>query len=284
VRGRDDGARRRGARIAFVAGLVVAAAIMLVGWNKVAASPELCSTCHSMGDSVASSGASVHRGVPCLACHTGPGLTGALRYLPTFVREGAATLTGWNLAHGVLKARPCESCHLNLRTAAVTRAAHSGRQACETCHGNVAHPAEPIAPRPVPQASGDPHPADFVQLHGQQVAASPGACSQCHQSTFCQACHFKSTYPHPDNWIPRHGRVEQLRGVQACTLCHPPTFCAGCHGTDIPHDPNWLGEHWRALQDASTSPCLVCHPRTDCTTCHAEHSIHREQDLYRRPA
>ena len=59
--GRDSGeARRWGARVALVAGVVVLAAVMLVGWNKVAASPELCATCHTMDDSVTSAARSVH--------------------------------------------------------------------------------------------------------------------------------------------------------------------------------------------------------------------------------
>lgn len=279
----SDEARRWGARVALVAGMVVVAALMLIGWNKVAASPELCATCHAMDDSVVSAARSVHADVPCLACHTRPGLAGTLRYLPTFAREGAATLTGWNLAHDVLAPAPCERCHADLASSPTTKAAHTGSQACSSCHGDVAHPKNPLLASPAPATSDDPHPQDFVQLHGQQVAANPGACADCHETTFCQACHFRSTYPHPDNWIPRHGQVEQLRGVTACTLCHPPTFCAGCHGTNIPHDPDWLGQHWRTLQDASTSPCLVCHPKADCTTCHAQHGIHREQDLYGGP-
>jgi hypothetical protein len=266
-----------------IAVVVVLVGVTLVAWNQVAARPETCSTCHSMGDSVATASGSIHGDVPCLACHTRPGVIGALRYLPTLVREGVATLTGWNLAHGILRARDCRSCHTDLTSTTAARDAHAGGRPCSTCHGDVAHPRSELVHRSVPRAPGEPHPVGFVQLHGQQAAAHPGSCAECHQTTFCQACHFKSTYPHPDDWISKHGAAQEAQGADACTLCHPPTFCAGCHGTDIPHDANWLGEHWRALQDASTSPCLVCHPRTDCTTCHAQHGVHREQDLFRGP-
>jgi hypothetical protein len=282
--GRDDGrAHRWSARLAFVGGLLLVAAFLLIGWNKVAASPRLCATCHEMDTSVATSASSVHANVPCLACHTGPGVAGAIRYLPSFAREGAAKATGWDLAHDVLTSRPCESCHDDLRSTPALAAAHSGARACSSCHGDVAHPRDPLIHGPAPTPSGRPHPDGFVQTHGEAATANPASCTQCHRTQFCQTCHFKSSFPHPADWIAKHGPAQERQGPQACTLCHPTTFCAGCHGTDIPHDTDWLSQHWRALQDASASPCLVCHPRTDCTTCHAEHSVHRQQDLYREP-
>jgi len=119
-----------------------------------------------------------------------------------------------------------------------------------------------------------------VQTHGSDVAERPASCAKCHETQFCQACHFQTSFPHPENWIERHGPVQQARGSDACTLCHPTTFCVGCHGTEIPHEPTWLGEHWRQLQDQSDAPCAVCHPPQDCESCHVRHDIHREQDLY----
>jgi hypothetical protein len=279
----DGGSRGRGARLAAVAGLLVVLAFLLIGWNRVAASPRFCATCHEMDGSVASAARSVHRDVACLACHTRPGLAGAIQYLPMLAREGAAKATGSDVAHGIMKAAPCEHCHDDLTSTQAGAAAHSGSAACSSCHGDVAHPDDTLVRRTEPVSSETPHPTGFVQTHGEEATAAPASCTQCHESRFCQACHYKSTFPHPNDWISKHGAVQQERGPQACTLCHPTTFCAGCHGTDIPHDPDWLGQHWRALQDASTSPCLVCHPRTDCSKCHAEHGVHRQQDLYGEP-
>jgi hypothetical protein len=103
---------------------------------------------------------------------------------------------------------------------------------------------------------------------------------ECHEDRFCEACHFRETYPHPDDWITTHGPTQEELGAQACEGCHPQTFCAGCHGTEIPHNARWLDEHWRDLDDAPVTPCLLCHPKTDCTTCHSEHGVHTSQDLY----
>ncbi len=266
--------RRHRLRPLLLASFLLAAAALLVGWNRVASSPSLCGSCHAMREATLSSARSVHADVPCLACHTQPGLVGALRYVPTLAREGLATATGWEVAGGVLDAAACDRCHTDIRsTPALAKVHPAGSSSCASCHGEVAHP---VATRPPP----GPHVRDYTQTHGRDVASKPGECTSCHRPVFCQACHFRTTFPHPKGWISQHGPVEEAKGPSACTLCHPTTFCVGCHGTEIPHRATWLGEHWRALEDASTSPCYVCHPRTDCTACHANHDIHREQGLY----
>jgi hypothetical protein len=273
---------RRRLRPLLLLGILLAVGVLLVGWNRTAASPRFCGTCHAMDDSVASAERSVHANVSCLACHERPGLLGSLRYAPTFAREGIATVTGWDIAHGVLDPRSCIECHSDLTTNPNLKAAHQTEAACSSCHGAVSHPPlTGIQPRATPVATGFPHPSGWTQSHGQAVAEDPGSCLTCHPTNFCETCHFKAQFPHPAGWITKHGPVEEQQGAEACTSCHPSTFCVGCHGTQIPHQVNWLGEHWRALQDgASVTPCLLCHPKTDCTTCHSRHGIHREQDLF----
>ncbi len=257
-------------------------AMLLVGWNRVASSDSFCSSCHEVEPAVQSAARSVHQDVPCLACHTGSGLAGSLRYLPTLAREAIAEFTPWNVAHGVLEARSCESCHDNIATTPDLAAAHTTGATCESCHGEVAHAPFRLAgfQRPVAQAEGDVHPPLYVQTHGEDAVSAPDTCVDCHDNRFCEACHFRETYPHPDDWITAHGPTQETLGIQACDGCHPQTFCSGCHGTEIPHNVRWLGEHWRDLQDAPVTPCLLCHPKTDCTTCHAEHGVHREQGLF----
>jgi hypothetical protein len=262
--------------------LLFGIALLLVGWHRVASSPSLCSTCHDMRSAVESASRSVHADVPCLACHTRPGLMGSLRYAPTFAREGVAELTGWDVAHGVLDPAACNACHSDLWTSPTLKTAHpKGTADCESCHGEVSHPPLPlVAARPTPVPSGAAHPQGYTQTHGEDAVSDPGSCNTCHQPRFCQSCHFKSTFPHPEGWISTHGQEQQEQGPDACTLCHATTFCVGCHGTEIPHKATWLGEHWRALQDAPVTPCLLCHPKTDCSTCHAKHDVHISQDLY----
>lgn len=281
--------RRRGRRRGFggllVVGGLLALGLLLIGWHRVATSDAFCSSCHEMQGATASSERSVHAGLPCLACHTGPGLAGSLRYVPGLAREAVATATPWNAAHGILAARSCTSCHTDLARTPELAAAHDTGSSCASCHGDVSHPPFRLAgfARPTQPVQGEsPHPRLYVQAHGGDAVADAASCASCHGSDFCETCHLRETYPHPRNWIALHGPAEREQGIGACEGCHPQTFCAGCHGTEIPHDARWLGEHWRELQDAGARSCLLCHPRSDCTTCHAEHQVHREQDLYAR--
>lgn len=276
---REPERRSRWVAIGLSFAFLLAVILLLVGWNRVAHSSRLCAQCHVMVNDVASAERSVHSELSCLDCHTRPGLAGSLRYIPTLARETVANVTGWGVAHGVLDARPCESCHTNLTTNPALKPAHEGQTACSSCHGDVTHPPlQILTERPSPLTY--PHPEGWTTTHGTQIAQDPGACATCHRPIFCQACHFKTVFPHPEDWISQHGIEQEKQGPQACTLCHPSTFCVGCHGTEIPHQSDWLGEHWRALQDAPVTPCLLCHPKTDCTTCHSEHGVHTSQDLY----
>jgi hypothetical protein len=220
---------------------------------------------------------SVHADVPCVDCHAGTGAVSAVIYAPTLLREATAQLTGLHVADGVLPARSCATCHPNL-----SKAAHPKPSDCTECHGSVAHPVMDV-PGPPVAVTKYGHPQAFIQTHGSSVVDAPSSCVECHKQRFCEACHLKETFPHPDGWINQHGKVEEAKGPIACSTCHGPTFCSSCHGTEIPHRSDWLGRHPTELQGKSTTPCLTCHPPTDCSTCHSEHAVHREQDLYTLP-
>lgn len=274
----------RALRVLVVLGGALAVVLFLVGWNRVATSDAFCASCHEVEPAVQASDRSVHADVSCLSCHTGfSGVLGALRYIPTLARETIDEFTGWDVAHGVLDPRSCVSCHDDLAATPELAAAHEDAEDCASCHGDVSHPPLrlPGFDRPVDElAEGQVHPRLYVQTHGTDVASDPGSCNECHETDFCETCHLRETYPHPDDWIETHGPTQIELGPDTCQGCHAPTFCEGCHGAEIPHDVRWMGEHWRDLQDAGTGPCLLCHPRRDCTDCHAKHQVHREQDLY----
>jgi hypothetical protein len=189
----------------------------------------------------------------CRACRaTGfSGVLGALRYIPTLARETIDEFTALDVAHGVLDPRACVSCHEDLSATPDLAAAHQGGDDCASCHGDVAHPPLRLAgfDRPVDElAEGQVHPRLYVQTHGSDVALDPESCTECHETDFCETCHLRETFPHPNDWIETHGPTQIELGPETCQGCHAPTFCEGCHGTEVPHNVRWLGEHWRELR------------------------------------
>lgn len=257
--------------------------LMLAGWHRVASSDEFCSSCHTMEPATLTAARSVHAEVTCIECHSGTGVWGSVKYLPTLARESLATITNLDVASGVLPARTCDGCHGDPAATPPLAPAHSGPRSedCETCHGDVSHPVLVVPGAALAGGRGEnPHPSAYTQTHGREAVDQPSTCIECHEEDFCQACHFRETYPHPQGWIERHGPAQEEQGPESCTLCHEPTFCAGCHGTEIPHEPDWTAQHWRDLQDAPVTPCLTCHVESDCTTCHSRHAVHTEQSLF----
>ena len=280
---RGASGRRRVLRYVLLG--VPAVLLVLILGTHVVSSDRFCSTCHATESAAMSAARSVHADVPCIVCHEGGGATAAVMYAPNLLREGVATVTGWSVADGILPARACTSCHADLATNPTTSANHPADQpqTCADCHGDVAHPQLHL-PGATTMATAQGHPEGFIQTHGGAAVDEPDSCVDCHEEKFCEACHLKETFPHPQGWIERHGAVQQRRGADSCTTCHGPSFCSGCHGTEIPHRADWLGQHDKALQDVSTTPCLTCHPISDCSTCHSEHTVHREQGLYVLPS
>lgn len=279
----EDTPHRRRRWLVALLGVAAVFAVLVLG-TKVVASDRFCSTCHATQTAALSSARSVHADVPCIVCHEGGGAAAVLTYAPNLLREGVAAMTGWGVADGILPARDCSSCHADLTTDPATAANHppGQTQSCAECHGDVAHPQLHLPGADVVSTTTG-HPEGFIQTHGGVAVSDPSSCAECHEQKFCEACHLKELFPHPDGWIDRHGKVELQKGADTCTTCHGASFCAGCHGTEIPHRADWLGQHDKALQNESTTPCMTCHPVSDCTTCHSEHNVHREQDLYDLP-
>lgn len=270
--------RRSIARMLLLATPIVFVA--LVGWHKVSASDGFCSSCHSMDGAAITASRSVHADVACLSCHSGSGVAGSVTYLPVLLREGVASLTGWSVSDGVLKARGCVECHDDLYTSPGMKAAHANDPAgCESCHGDVSHPSMRLAGLDEPEV-GFPHPEGFIDTHGATTVEAPRSCVECHEENFCAACHIRQTFPHPQGWIREHGAEQEAGDIKDCASCHAQSFCAGCHGTEIPHLTDWLMQHPIELAEKGVTPCLTCHPETDCTVCHSQHNVHVEQGLY----
>jgi hypothetical protein len=97
----------------------------------------------------------------------------------------------------------CNTCH--------------SEQFCSDCHG-------------LPM----PHPADFMETHGESGESDPKVCATCHGDVdkFCDECHHGSSmnveYTATD-WRMQHPATVSKTGASACFECHNPTYCAACH-------------------------------------------------------
>ena len=250
--------------------VVAAPLLFLASWSYAEPSRNFCASCHTVEEAAAASSESIHSEVPCLSCHHRPGILGAITYYPTLIRESVHEATGIPVANGVLRAKPCQTCH---ETVAESEGHRNLGAECLACHADAAHPT------PGEDDGIEPHPLQYTLAHGRDAASQAATCTECHQTEFCGACHVRAPYPHPDTWTSVHGTTVTESGTTSCESCHPTSFCAGCHGGEIPHPDNWFAEH-NLMEFESIVPCFTCHARTECSTCHAQHSVHREQRRY----
>jgi hypothetical protein len=143
---------------------------------------------------------------------------------------------------------------------------------------------QPPAVRP---STANPHPAGFLQLHGETSPAADAPCVQCHAETFCTDCHAGLVAPldvHPAGYMTLHG-PDALTRSQDCAGCHAPDrFCAQCHqAVDIfaqvgqpvgsPHGPEWMDaaspfNHASECR-ANIASCMSCHSSESCASCHS---------------
>ncbi len=142
-------------------------------------------------------------------------------------------------------------------------------------------------PLPVRPDQPNPHPAGFLQLHGETAAPADAPCVQCHAETFCTDCHAGLVAPldvHPAGYMTLHGR-DALARSQDCAGCHAPDrFCAQCHqavdlfaepGSPVanPHGPQWMDPaspfNHAAECRANIGSCMSCHSADSCASCHS---------------
>jgi len=176
-------------------------------------------------------------------------------------------------------------------------ACHDGKKAsnkCGYCHLQRGEP--------------NPHPADWLGVHGMPALKNRASCLECHDDLSCVQCH-TLTMPHPSNWVAVHGRqlsqgdcarchpqqycnqchqrtrpsshgtkgFTQTHGKLAvfgsdCSVCHSNQFCLNCHKLPMPHPGNWTSAH-AAPGQTQTQTCVRCHKLDECQTCHGNNKI-----------
>lgn len=208
-----------------------------------------------------------NRGFHCNQCHTD-------------LAHGKDTVPGRIHGEGIMPGHPqCFVCHDG------TRASNK----CGYCHLGRSEP--------------NPHPVNWLGIHGTSVRKSPSSCRKCHDESFCAKCHTVDM-PHPSSWTAIHGKqlargdcvrchpqqdcnachqrtlpashkrkgFAQTHGGLAvpgsnCTLCHSKQFCSDCHKLPMPHPSDWTSAH-TGPGKTQTDACLRCHNVSECRTCH----------------
>ena len=149
-----------------------------------------CSTCHDQ--------------TMCAQCHTAttrplpPSVEFPEKVTREFIHRG-----DWISRHAMEEAADpasCKKCH--------------GQAYCQSCHAyqNVA---------PGGTSPRDPHPSNWLQVHGTQARMNIVACAACHDQgsgAICVACHRQGGInPHPPGW---KGPASQKTSNPTCRACH----------------------------------------------------------------
>jgi nitrate/TMAO reductase-like tetraheme cytochrome c subunit len=274
--------RQRQVRIAWIAAVIVAAAIVLLaGLTSLTASPQLCGSCHEMAPAVADWKISSHADIGCPACHETPR---PWYMLPVTLADRAAMLSRDLHAHRTMSAeqiaialRPsttaipesrCLQCHSMSRKITlhfgtlIQHAKHAARnKSCTSCHLATGHP-DPVAERPLVLMT------QCFTCHGRaKNSKAPGTCDECHPKSFSRRPDSHSA----SDWRIVHGQAF-LKHVQPCYLCHEQMFCNNCHGLQMPHPSTWVrGKPGHSTVGAADPQlCTRCHQSKPnvCSMCH----------------
>lgn len=224
-----------------------------------------CGTCHMSKTAAPQTGnfanpalfKSTAGGDICVACHSGVPMPHPAGYLSIHGTVSLSTGSG-----------TCESCHSS-KSPIKEAPTKAKQQDCTSCH------AQPM-----------PHPARFVQNHGQIALQEPETCVACHSpknpanpngshasQQFCTSCHM--SFKHPANWVAAHG----TQVTEACATCHTmpgktgtKPACASCHTGGPWHPQLWYVSHARAVEEGGKAQCMTCHNyvQPSCTKCHKD--------------
>lgn len=205
-------------------------------------------------------------GMQCMTCHSDVVHGDAV---PVGSRPIGNKMSICGRCHnGVIQPRTCSICHVGgvpEGTAKVEITAQISGKNCTECHrtdfcSGKCHNGVTM-----------PHIANWPQMHGKEVIASPhgaATCANCHQKkdpTFCISCHGLKM-PHESGWEGSHGPKAQ-KDPTVCAKCHGTNSCNNCHGLTMPHPASWQSTHG-ATAKSNSATCSKCHSSSFCTNCH----------------
>ena len=259
-----------------------------------------CAACHVGMEQSASGLTNLLPGHPqCAECHDVQATTNCTMCHTSADPKPVAPITEYSIRfshcdHLVRGKLECATCHQNLdQPLEVDRVGHFPNMAeCMTCHDQrqvkneclTCHTSEE---RLIPKD----HVVTWLQQHGAVASfEEESRCLTCHgqpksPAKDCQSCHNGDQifFPHPRNYIARHGQDAHLSDLR-CMTCHETqSDCNSCHRqmNVLPADhfrPGWVsgnegGEHGTQAQFDLES-CMSCHdsPKQEpvCARCHGK--------------
>jgi hypothetical protein len=154
-----------------------------------------CYRCHGLEDDAEAPG-------ECSACHPDDfELKPGNHFEPAFYERGGESGGHAELAQEDFEY--CDTCHLST-------------EFCTACHGvDMPHPDDFSEGH---GEKGQTDPAVCANCHGTDAGGTE----------FCNTCHHDPPDP-AVTWIAQHFDVVRETGAAACFECHDPTFCAACH-------------------------------------------------------
>ena len=233
-----------------------------------------CQNCHEIKPAFRTAALDTkHADVPCVRCHTQPGVFG---WVQSAVQDAewlvkSVTDTGKEPLTAVVPNENCLSCH---------RAEKMKMRVSDDVRSE--HPMESIA-------KGTRCVLCHRVGHTSAAAAEPrilmGECFYCHdgkrESARCTLCHTRPiggkapathylAYPHPEGWQEIHG-TPPAPGEKTCANCHGPQPCQRCHTATLPHPADYAARPHVTDASAGQVQCAKCHEASFCETCHAGH-------------
>ncbi len=291
---------------------VVALAILLIIVTTYSEESQeiFCKTCHVIRDEFDALKDSPHKDVPCLSCHSDPGILGFSSRMISGL-QNALSYTFESYEEPIVSEvsnEACLTCHSDIkRGLAINNAIQVSHKEflaagykCSDCHNTVAH-GDSIAQPKMPHMDkctachnnkDAPTTCDLCHMkemkrevrasgpwaitHGSTWERTHGmgnltTCIICHETEKCAKCHIEM--PHPESWPYIHGdKAKNVSKEDDCYNCHVKSFCKDCHRVEMPHPTGFLPEHPKVVQKEGDEICYNCHVKGDCRACHERHT------------
>lgn len=263
-----------------------------------------CTDCHDAIPSAAKLGvAPLPTGEKCQECHDPD-------YAPPERTRREYTLNFSHTEHlKRVKAKgsdACKTCHLVLPEPGERGVTTPPMSVCTSCHAHQVEVSEArctpchvslkrFRAEPIRQFVEFSHTGNFIREdHGRLAKNGAETCAQCHDQTFCAACHATGTAPmkveirfpenvqsdfiHRGDFVSIH-KFDAERDPASCRKCHGSQFCESCHAVqglarglqNDPHPPGWAGRPHADAARRNIVSCSGCHDQgasAVCVQCH----------------